>query len=398
VRGGKEHDYSLHGPPGNFETVGGQWSEPQPGTLAGRDVKVGQIYDDPKLGAPGYKGGYSSYMGSGFQHLYNVRRHESGDTVAQWSHAKDPAAKLRIRILDQPGQQLILANARVSPIKFPEVLTYLIARRQQPPGDGGSGDTLSSRFVSVIEPYTGEPFIKGAKAVELSGGSGGTAIEVLRSDGGSDLILYDPDRSSKTVQGGKISTDAQVAVVRRDRSGRLAGRFFVGGSFLTVGDDRLDASARTGRVVSVDAPKSQIRVRPDQRQAKPEDFVGRVVHFQNDLRRTEHTIASARRDGDEIILTASDDLLIGRARVDQVEPDALTTKTALPLAPIYRGATLASAAFEPLARVRAVRDGRITLAAPLAEQNRPKAGQEVWLVNLGPGDRFELPARADVQH
>src|SRR5688572_13932367 len=75
VAGGKQHDYSLHGPPGSFEVIGGQWSEPQRGTLAGEDVEVGQIYDDAKMAAAHYKGGYSEYAGSGFQHLYNVRRH-----------------------------------------------------------------------------------------------------------------------------------------------------------------------------------------------------------------------------------------------------------------------------------------------------------------------------------
>jgi hypothetical protein len=98
------------------------------GTLAGEDVEIGQIYDDPKLGAPATRAATAATPGSGFQHLYNVRRHQGGETIAQWSHEKDPSAKLRIRVLDQPGQQLILANAHVSPIKFPEVLTYLIAR------------------------------------------------------------------------------------------------------------------------------------------------------------------------------------------------------------------------------------------------------------------------------
>ncbi len=49
VTGGNEHDYSLHGPPGEFKMIGGKWSAPEPGTLAGKDVKWGQIYDNPVL-------------------------------------------------------------------------------------------------------------------------------------------------------------------------------------------------------------------------------------------------------------------------------------------------------------------------------------------------------------
>ena len=124
--------------------------------------------------APGYTGGYSRYRGSGFQHLYNVRRHEGGETVAQWSHEKDPSAKLRIRVLEQPGQQVMLANARVSPAKFPQVLTYLIARRQ--------GESVASRFVSVIEPFKGEPLINGVRAIDLSRGTG-------TAEGGEAIVV-----------------------------------------------------------------------------------------------------------------------------------------------------------------------------------------------------------------
>jgi hypothetical protein len=84
VSGGKQHDYSLHGPPRDFQTNGGNWSPAKAGTLAGEDVKLQEIYDDPVMGAPGYKGGYSDYRGSGFQHLYDVRTLLAGQTIAQW--------------------------------------------------------------------------------------------------------------------------------------------------------------------------------------------------------------------------------------------------------------------------------------------------------------------------
>ena len=113
------------------------------------------------------------------------------------------------------------------------------------------------------------------------------------------------------------------------------------------------------------------------------------------MRRTAHTIISGTRAGGDIILTASDDLLVGRARVDHADDRALTTRTSLPLAPIYHGVTLANASFEPLARVRNVANGRITVATPIADSHRPARGEDVWLVNVGPGDQFELPALHD---
>ena len=359
VSGGKQHDYSLHGPPGQFEVIGGQWSEPRPrGTLAGEDVEVGQIYDNPKMNEPGYKGGYSTYTGSGFQHFTNVRRHEGGETVAQWSHEKDPSAKLRIRVLEQPGQQLILANARVSPIKHPEELTYLIARRQ--------GENLDSRFVSVIEPFRDQPLVESVRALPPER-EDGVALEVRRRDGSLDTISYDPH--------------GHVSVRRHDGAGQAAGRFEVARG----------KPARTGSVAGVDPRRSELRVRATA-PAEPQDFVGRVVHFNNEHRRTAHPVVAARREGDEIVLTTGDDLLVGRARVEAVREGSLATKTALPLSPVYRGVTLGNAEFEPIARVERVEKGSIKLATQPAGGKQPEPGDDVWLINVGPGDTFELPA------
>jgi hypothetical protein len=142
----------------------------------------------------------------------------------------------------------------------------------------------------------------------------------------------------------------------------------------------------------VSAKNSEIRVRPEQPESKTEDFVGQVVHFRNDLRRTAHTIVGARREGGDVVLTVSDDLLVGRARVDAVKGEAVATATALPLAPIYRGVTLADERFQPLARVVRVQKGEIALAAPIPAQRHPAPGADVWLINVGPGDELELPA------
>jgi oligo-alginate lyase len=388
VAGGKQHDYSLHGPPGTFRTIGEQWSEPAAGTLAGENVEIGQLYDDAKLGAAGYKGGYGSYRGSGFQHLYNVRRHESGEAVAEWSHEKDPTAKLRIRVLPQTDQQLILANARVSPIKHPQVLTYLIARRQ------GDDAKLASRFVSVIEPFKGQPLIKSVRAVD-PGPAGGVAVEVTRADGGTDLITYAMTRT-QTRQGPE-RPEPRVVVLRRDRAGALTARFLAGDGSFALAGERFEMAKTTGAVISVDPPNAEIRVKPDdEAQTEPEQFLGRVVQFQNDKRRTAHTIAAARRDGQDIVFTTHDDLLVGRARVDAVRDRTLATRTALPLAPIYRGVTLASESFDELARVSEVRVGSILLATPIEPQQRLAAGDDVWLVNVGSGDRFELPAMIQI--
>ena len=101
---------------------------------AGEHVAIGSFYDDPVRASPENKHGYMGYRGSGFQHLVNVRRHQSGPWTADYAHEKDPNAQLRLRVLPQPGQETMLAEARVSPVKFPQILHYLIARREAKDG------------------------------------------------------------------------------------------------------------------------------------------------------------------------------------------------------------------------------------------------------------------------
>src|SRR5690606_32149608 len=63
VQGGKQHDYSVHGPPGEVVVTDHMWGAVQPGTLAGADVNWGEIYDNPLLESKGDSIGYNGYVG-----------------------------------------------------------------------------------------------------------------------------------------------------------------------------------------------------------------------------------------------------------------------------------------------------------------------------------------------
>jgi hypothetical protein len=311
VEGGGQHDYSLHGCPGDCEIVGGSWDAQEGGTLAGPDVPVGTIYDDATLGAENYKGMFQSYRGSGFQHMINVRRHTGGDWFAHFSHEKDPAAKVRIRPLNPDDAQAILTNAQVSPVKHKELLTYLIALR--------TGEDLKSRFAAVLEPFRGDPFIKATRRIDVADAC---AVVVELSSGETDMVLSNPLGNPVTLPDLAIQTDAPSAVVRLDASGAPAKVFFAAGSALSVGDQAFEATSLRGNVVSVDPQACQISIGiPAGGPALvPENLVGRVVHFQNDIRRTAHAVAAASLKGDLLTLTTKDDLLVGRAPITAVEP------------------------------------------------------------------------------
>ena len=383
VQGGKQHDYVFHGPPGAFQMQGGAWSAPAPGTLAGENIPIGVIYDDPKLGKLGYKDGFGSYTGSGFQHVYAVQRQtDESNWVAEWHHKKDAAARVRIRTLPQTGQQMLAGKAHVSPVKFPEEIQLLIARRQ------ASGDTpLKSRFVSVIEPYKGVAFIASCTALPLTSGSG-TAVEVKRTSGETDLILHDPTQSKKTL--GDTASDAHSAVITRDASGKVRRIFFAGGTFLTIGKQTWRSAPLKGVVTAVDPQKRFVTVRLENDGKESADLDGRIVHFGNDLRQTAHPVLSSKRNGTLLTLTTKDDLFVGRIPVKVVKDKTITSAVNLPLAPTYTGTSLCGVNFAEWQTVQSADATTITLRA--APKN-VSVGKDLWIVNIAPGDRFEVPSQ-----
>lgn len=393
VSGGAQHDYSLHGPPGQFEMLNGALSVPQKGTLAGVDVATGDIYDDAAL-RPRSKGTvYSSYRGSGFQHLFNVQRLQGAPNtqpsthwIAQWKSEKDSQARLRVRILPQPGQEIIVADARVSPLKPTEV-KFLIARRQTP------GQSLSSRFVSVLEPFASTPFITDARQIPLDGGDG-LAVEVQRTDGFTDVITHNPSGSTLQLRRYGLSTDARTAVITLNAAGRVTRVFFAGGSYLDAGGKHhIAASLPSGVVTAIEPAQRLIHIQLQDPQANFEtsDLVGRIVHFENEAKRNAHPIVAAKREGDELMLTTGDDLLVGRAHLTGVGGEQLQTDTALVVAPTYLGAFVTDPAQKIFFRLRSAKDGVLQLNQPLPKAQPFQVGQNVWLTDVGPGDRLDAP-------
>lgn len=381
VSGGKQHDYSLHGPTGTATLTDGDWTAPAPGTLAGEAVALGELYDNPAMAAAGEKDGYYEYRGSGFQHLFGVQRRTGGDATVDYVHEKDPTAALRIRVLAAPGQELIAADARVSPVKNPSLLKFLIARSV-----AQEGQKLQSEFVSVIEPHrAGAALIRDVARIDQPDGA--TKLVITHDDGTMDEILYNP-------YGGMLNgTDARLAVVRYGSMRNLPDVFFVGGNHVQAGTLAFDAIGLAGSVMALAPGQSQLRValKPGTAGEVSINLVDRVATSSNAHGSTAHTITAVRRDGDELVLTVKDDLLAGRLRVTAVRGNRLETRTRLPFAPSYVGATVLDEQFQPIGRVRAADQDFLELEE-IPGDAAALVGRDLWICSVGPGDDFELPA------
>jgi len=380
VRGGEHHVYSLHGPPGTFEIVSGAFAEPAKGTLAGADVAVGTLYDDPARSKPGYKGTYYGYTGSGYSHFVNVRRRTEGAFCGRWQRSKATGARLRIHVLLQPEQELLLADAQISPVKRKRLLKYVLVRRE--------GKDLDSTFVSVIEPFGDEPAITSVSQLNVPAPAVG--VEIRRGKE-LDVIIQQPDTGRAVVVGKGIRTDAAMTLVRYDPTGRARRAIVVGGGEVQIDGHRITPCRIAGQVTDVSPAAGRggrrVGVRFDGDKDPPVKLAGRSVCFMHGQRRAWHPVAQfdAHRKMGGASLGLGDDLLIGRFRVDKVEGNKILTRTALIFSPIYAGSYVTDDAFSTYTPVQSAGTGQVTLAKPLAKP--PKPGQDMWLVDVGPGDR-----------
>lgn len=390
VAGGKQHDYVLHGPPGKISEVTGKWGEIQPGTLAGPNVMPGVLYDDEKLGQKGYSGGYGGYRGSGFQHLFNVQKSETSGPVMQYQHISDPDALLRIHLQEQDQQEVYRADAYDKPRAKTHLLKFMVARRQ-----AKDEKEMKSTFISVLETFKGKPYIQSTRKLPLESGSG-QAMEIKRANA-VDVVINDTVNTLKKLKMYGVETDANSAVLTFNEQKQLIRAFFSNGTFLKCNGKNFTVQNTKGRVTKIDIPASEINVQLDK--GNHTVLNSPVAYFSNRYHTTVHPLAGKTLSGNVMKLKTTDDLLIGRLRVDEVSKKHIKTSTNLPFELLYNGATLLDNNYKPQALIENSQKGIMQLSPESNVGMKP--GSDAWLSNVGIGDQvliknsfsWELPAK-----
>ncbi|NLY01388.1 MAG: hypothetical protein GXY83_35300 [Rhodopirellula sp.] len=318
VAGGGRHDYSLHGATGECTMLQGDFGEPQKGTLAGEDVAVGELYDEPSMAGKDYGGGYSAYRGSGYQHFVNVRHQTGqGNVVLQFKPDEPPAVQLRMHLLPRELQRVILANARVSPIKRPALLPYAIVRAE--------GQDLKSVFVSVLEPFTAEPFIRNVEVLFATADA--VAVRVERRDS-VDLLLQANDDGTMRAVGDAVATDAAFAAVTVGADGRLQRAVAAGGTrLLAAGEELLLHQPARGRIAAVEPAANAVVVAWQGEVPAPAALVGRDLLFRNEWRNSLFRVSAVEPVADGLRLVLRESVLNGRGRVTWVDEAAKAIET-----------------------------------------------------------------------
>ncbi len=380
IQGGKQHDYSLHGPPGERTLPDGVWSAMQPGTFAGPDVKLGEIYDNKLLEQKGDSIGYGGYGGSGYQHLFNVQRLEQGKPLLSFKHLRDSCAQLRIHVLPFNGQQVYVANAYDKPRAKDYTLTYLIARRK-----ATDSQPLKSTFVGVFEPFTEFPYIQDIAALPLNSG-GGVAISVSRGES-LDIVIRDTANTIKILDGYGIKTDANTAVVTIDAKGNAQRVYYTDGTFLEVNGRVFRSQPIEGIVRKIDTRRNEVIVelRSNLPEVAKNSFSG-VFHLTNPYRTTAHPATAIPERGNRLRLKLHDDVLVGYFGVANVAENQLTSDTELNFHHHYRGTALLDNAHRFIGHV--IQSDKKKIVVDRLDSKSAVPGDKLWLADIWEGDQL----------
>ncbi len=395
VRGGSEHVLSLHGAEAEFSLTGVDLPPPvTEGTLAGRDVALGQIYDDPVLGAPGYTGGYKDYRGSGYSHFFNWQRAKLDQPVcAQWTFAGTEPAGLRVHIPFMSGQEAIVADAFVSPTKkIPTVFKYLLLQR--------AGTEAGNTFVVVWEPVGDRPQID---RVEFSNdrrepGCDNAITLIVHRGPITDMVSVATDPGTMHAAGPRVRTDAAVAVCSRGSDAWLRA-FAAGGTRLaregaeplvipaTVSGTVREVDYSTGQVVVQAAESPDGSPRQDQ-----------AVRFFNPGHSSIHRATCGWAGDGTLRLDVRDgEVFTGRIRISSCDTHRrlLVTSSYSHDPSNLIGMHLLDDEMKHIGAIAGIERGAIRLdegcdASFAADKLKKLEGKDVWIADFGPGDTAQV--------
>ncbi len=394
VAGGKQHDLMWHFLGELTKVDGAELGPVQNGSLAGPNIewesKVGAAGDLVGCGdKPPY---WNAPPGNGYGFLYGVRHGGSiaGEVRATWTIDSTEGEMLRVHLAPESGTELATAKA---PGILPEIVKpdYAILRRR--------GDSLASAFVSVLEPYRGDPSITSVSRLEsTSDGAVGVRIE---SAAGTDYVLSltNPGPVTfRTTSGESIAFDGQFGFMRI-RDGKLVRGVLVGGKRLEYGSIALTSPAAgfTATVTSIDWGKRAIRLDCQ----APADAAGQLVYVSGRgyTHNSPYEVESVQEGGQVMVLGA--DLVLGRGHVGDKKPagaDAIANIVPLPRANMPSGR--ASGYYNGKLIVNDRTGGSTTItdverdqyAVHVKDTSIFRTGDDFTIYDVRVGDRVWMPA------
>lgn len=243
------------------------------GTLAGKDVQYGEEYDG-KLTA-------ADYQGSGFQFLENVE-HDKNPPEKFWIDWKiyeqsrlENKREVHMRLYNRTQlNEVALVDGKPSR-GVPDRIRYSVRSR--------FGKNLNTQFISLIEPYMNNPFIKQVRVIERVENEQepfAVAIEITLVDNRRDILLVREEPGQwKT---GEFYLDGRIALIRFNKTGKVEKIVAIAAEEVRAGkvSVKLEPAVYKGTLVSYDDsdPRNVLLILSD---PVLEDVVGQYIIFDN---------------------------------------------------------------------------------------------------------------------
>lgn len=321
VRGGRRHDYRLHGPDLPLQAEDVAFGPELPGTLAGPDIPLELLWDDPALERPDRTRSFGTYAGCGDSFLYGIQMAQTPSDTWRLRWGADDG--LRVHLPPSDAAQAFLAWGDVPRRPGnPERLHYLILRHD------GASDTLESTFAAVLEPVVGVPAIQAVERLD-SGGPGAVALRVTHGEGNDTILIADPEH---VLQAAGFRLVGRLAVVRADRAGAPYAAYLSGRSLQGPGIAFTSTAPLRGTIGGVDAEGREVVIDLQEPPAAP-DVVARGLTgtvFAVEGNHQCALILSADPVGAQALRLRLDrTALVGRLTIEVVHGATITTRTTL---------------------------------------------------------------------
>ena len=399
ARGGKQHDWIVHGTEADFQTDLPLSTPEKRGTLAGPEVPYGCFYDDLALrDKPWGTVQYHLYKGSGFQFLFNVQKAKlDGLGRMSWLlnrpedlYPKHPTqgVVLRAHLLGRDEEVFACDGRPQLRQNFPEKVKFVIRRRV--------GGELGSVFVTVFEPYKDKPFIDSVRLLDVKPSDGLPVALEVRSGNLRHVVfnrIETPTENEYAVSlpEGVLVTDGRAAVLEQIDGGEVKQAYLLSGRKAQWGKFTLEgAPASRAKVTGVDYKAGMITL--DMPIFSENPPAGSVAMVQNG----EHAAAIpvARVVSPTSFCVGDDDLCAARFAVRSVAGD--TVKLSPAFAYFARpGMTVINEAGKALGRLKSVSSDTLTLdRAGLSMEDAPDSNQDghrhLFATVVGPGDELNV--------
>ncbi len=340
-------------------------------------------------------------VSSGFQGLFNVQRMKpAGEWTATW---RDPAADLNVtlRVPRGSAQEVIVCDGEPEAQPGnPRTIKYLVGRNK--PAEPG----MVSRYVAVVEPHVGAAAVQQVTPLSAKGAPPESIGLMVQREGETDLVHSALDGAAETAWSGgpqPFAAQAEFALVTLDAEGVRRAMLANGGK-LSCGKFALQAApCPQGKVLNVDVARNEVTL--DAALLETQPFLDRVITFGNDLARCSYTIKSARVADGKTIVGFGDLLPIVRMdAVKALDEAAGTVEAVGPLSGYgkiqndqQQGRWLYNEDKSQALLIESVSGTRLKLRTggkKLADLYKDADGDgrnQLWIVDMGPGDSFRLP-------